>query len=97
MHYLPHEPAAEPQREPRRLRVVGVVCDACGHEETEPNTRLEGWHRSGDGAQVLCHGCAALVATDDAVLFWLPCGHLEAADAVLYDAPVCLICEELAG
>jgi hypothetical protein len=97
MHYLPHEPAAEQRSGPRHLRVVGVVCDACGHEETEPNTRLEGWHRSDDGGQVLCHDCATLVATGDAVLFWLPCGHLEAGDAVLYDPPVCLICEQPGG
>jgi hypothetical protein len=44
------------------------------------------------------HGtpCADLdvIIRDDQVLYWPACGHAEDDDVVLYDRPVCVICEE---
>lgn len=96
MHLLEHagdDPDAHRADERPRLRVLGIVCGACGHEATEADARSEGWQGSEAGDRTLCGSCAALVALDDRVLFWAPCGHLDEHDAVVFDRPFCVICD----
>jgi hypothetical protein len=40
---------------------------------------------------------APLVVLDHRVLYWPDCGHGLDDDAVLYDRPVCVHCEEAVG
>jgi hypothetical protein len=88
-----HRAADSPERP--RLRAIGVICDRCGRESTPESARLEAWHSSRDEQQIVCRGCVELYAleTDDEVLFWPVCGHPVEDGALLYSAPVCLICE----
>jgi hypothetical protein len=60
---------------------------------------LAGWQVSRDGRTLRCAACAdlQLVELDDQVLYWPVCGHGLDDDAVLYDRPVCVRCEENAG
>jgi hypothetical protein len=69
-----------------RLRLLALVCEECGLEG-DPAPRAE-------GDPVLCRGCHALAEAGDGVLYWLPCGHLEADGTVLLDGTVrCAICD----
>jgi hypothetical protein len=88
---VPDEPAAELKP---HLRVVGVICDRCGHEDPADDARLHGWHVSSGGEQVVCRSCVELYALDldDVVLTWPACGHLTEYD-VLYVGSACPTCE----
>ena len=45
-----------------------------------------------DGSAAHCRACAELLL-DDVVLVWADCGHAGEDRAVLFDRPVCVICE----
>jgi hypothetical protein len=40
--------------------------------------------------------CADLhvIILDDLVLYWPACGHADDDDVVLYDRPVCVVCDD---
>jgi hypothetical protein len=69
-----------------------VVCIACGVAETPDAARLAAWQHASDGSAAHCRDCAELLL-DDVVLVWAECGHASEDGAVLYDRPVCVICE----
>ena len=76
------------------LRVLGVICDRCGHEAPGDEAHSAGWHLAPAGDQVVCDRCIAIVGAeiDGLILVFPACGHLQ-EDAVLYDTPFCVICE----
>jgi hypothetical protein len=86
----PVEPAAG---KTPHLRVVGVICDRCGHEDSADDARLHGWHLSAGGEQVVCRSCVEVYALDldDVILTWPACGHLTDGD-VLYVGTGCPTC-----
>jgi hypothetical protein len=79
--------------------VPRVVCVACGLEDSAHAARLEGWQSSRAGRSVRCAACAELqlVALADQALYWPSCGHGLDDDVVLYDRPVCVVCDDTGG
>jgi hypothetical protein len=80
--------------QPGRSAPATALCSACGAEGSVEQARLEAWQISRDEERVHCRPCADLhrVVLDDQVLYWPDCGHLD-NEVVLYDRPVCVVCE----
>jgi hypothetical protein len=84
-----------PRSRPATRAPRALVCIACGAESSSERARLEGWQISRDDRLLHCGPCAELhvVVLDDQVLYWPECGHVD-DDVVLYDRPVCVICDD---
>jgi hypothetical protein len=90
-HAATHADDAEPRP---RLRVLGVICDRCGHEAPADEAPSAGWHIAPAADQVVCDSCVAVLGAeiDGLILVFPVCGHLQ-EDTVLYDTLFCAICE----